>query len=744
MGLYPLFADVTGLPVLVVGGGHVAERKIAALLAAGAKVRVGAPSLTPALTQRAERGEIEHLPGSFQPAWLDGAWLAIAATDDRGLNAQVAAAASERRIFANVVDDPALSRFQVPAVVDRAPLTVAISTGGAAPVIARRVRETLETQLDHALGPLTALAQKHRARIAQTWPDLGQRRAFYDWLQDGPVMALLRNARTEEAEQVLQDALRAPASTLAKGSVLLVGAGPGDPGLLTLRALRALNQADVILHDSLVSATVLALARRDAECIDVGKRCGGRHTQQEQIHQLLLEQAQAGRRVVRLKGGDPFVFGRGGEEMEFLRRHGIACEIVPGITAAVACAAYAGIPLTHRELARSLHLLTGHGKESLQAMDWPALAQDHQTLAVYMGVARVDEFTQRLLQHGRSADTPFAIVENGTLPQQRVVTGVLRELPALANMHAIHPPALLIVGEVAALARDHAWFGGGAGFTPQAAIDAQRPLQGRCIAVPESRELDLFAALLERRGASVLRCPLVDIRDAPDPAPVLEWLRMFCAGGCDELLLFTGEGLRRLLSLIEHQAPALRESFVSRMAATRILARGPKPGRVLRELGIKPTLVADPATTAGMIAALQRLDLRGRRVGVQLYGNEPNPALMDFLAAAGAQALPVWPYVYADAAADAEVQALVEALRQGRVDAIAFTSLQQVERLFRLIEGERLKEALTHTLVAAIGPVVAEALRAHGVPPQVVPEESFFLKPLTQALIERLGTRQPG
>jgi len=459
MGLYPIFADLTGLPVLVVGGGHVAERKIAMLLAAGARVRVGAPMLTPALLQQVEEGRIERLDGTFEPAWLDGAWLAIAATDDHELNARVAASAEERRILANVVDAPALSRFQVPAVVDRTPLTVAISTGGAAPVIARRVRETLEAELDHALGPLTALAQKHRTRITQRWPDLAERRTFYDWLHDGPVMALLRNARSADAEQMLLDALHAPASPSSKGSVLLVGAGPGDPGLLTLRGLRALNQADVILHDSLVSEAVLALARRDAERIDVGKRCGGRHTQQEQIHQLLLEHAQAGRLVVRLKGGDPFVFGRGGEEMEFLRQHGIACQIVPGVTAAVACAAYAGIPLTHREHARTVHLLTGHGKESMDAMDWPALAQDHQTMAVYMGVARLDELTQRLLEHGRRPDTPFAIIENGTLPQQRVVSGVLRDLPALAKEHAVHPPALLIIGEVAALAHEHAWFG---------------------------------------------------------------------------------------------------------------------------------------------------------------------------------------------------------------------------------------------------------------------------------------------
>lgn len=267
-----------------------------------------------------------------------------------------------------------------------------------------------------------------------------------------------------------------------------------------------------------------------------------------------------------------------------------------------------------------------------------------------------------------------------------------------------------------------------------------RPLAGRRIAVSESRELDVFAALLERRGASVLRCPLVDIHDAPDPAPVLDWLRLFSAGGCDDLLLFTGEGLRRLLDLLERQAPALRAGFVERLAQVRIVARGPKPGRVLRELGLRPQRVAEPATTLGMIASLRDLDLRGRRVGVQLYGDEPNAPLMAFLAEAGALALPVTPYRYADAAEDADVLAMIERMRQGEVDAIAFTSLQQVERLFRLADrqgqGRALDEALRRTVVAAVGPLVAEALSRHGVQVRAIPVGSYYMKPLAQALID--------
>lgn len=274
-------------------------------------------------------------------------------------------------------------------------------------------------------------------------------------------------------------------------------------------------------------------------------------------------------------------------------------------------------------------------------------------------------------------------------------------------------------------------------------VESGGPLSGRCIAVPESRELDVFAALLERRGAKVLRCPLVDIRDAPDPAPSLAWLERFSAGDCDDLLLLTGEGLRRLLGVLDQHRPAWRARFVERLGEVRIVARGPKPGRVLRELGLRPSLVAEPATTPGMIACLEPLDLHGRRIGVQLYGSDPNERLMAFLAEAGAHALPVAPYRYADAADDEDVLAMLQHMRQGSIDAIAFTSLQQIERLSRLAEargqGASLKEALSGTVVAAVGPVVAEALARHGVAVQAIPSGSYYMKPLAQALIDTLS-----
>lgn len=273
--------------------------------------------------------------------------------------------------------------------------------------------------------------------------------------------------------------------------------------------------------------------------------------------------------------------------------------------------------------------------------------------------------------------------------------------------------------------------------------ESRRALHGRCIAVPESRELDIFATLLERRGAQVLRCPLIDIRNAPDPEPVLAWLRMFCAGGCDDLILFTGEGLRRLEEALEQHAPQVRAGFITQLGRVRKIARGPKPGRVLREWGLKADVVVQPATTTGIIAYLQELDLDGRRIGVQLYGSEPNAPLMDFLGQAGAQSLPVAPYVYADAAADADVVALIAKMHQGAIDAVAFTSMQQVKRLFRVAELHQqtdvLREALARTMVAAIGPIVADELVAMGIEPQVIPAESHYLKPFTQALMQHFG-----
>lgn len=457
--LFPLFTDLDGRRVLVVGGGLVARRKIDALLEAGARVAVGAPALEPAVADLVATGQVEHLHGRFDPNWLNEAWLVIAATDSRTVNRAVAVAAEARRVWANVVDDAELSSVQVPSRVQRGDLQVAISSAGAAPMLAGHLREQLEIQLDESMGALATLLGRERQRIRRHFPDIAARRAFFDRLLAGPVPALLRRGDAEGARRAFESELQdSPAA--APGRVLLVGAGPGDAGLLTLRGLRALNQADVILYDRLVSEEVLALSRRDAERIEVGKQVGGDHdATQDRIHALMVEHARAGRCVVRLKGGDPFVFGRGGEELEVLKAHGLDFEVIPGITAAVACAAYAGVPLTHREHAQSVRFLTALGREGHDPIDWPALAQEHQTLAFYMGVGHLARLRDRLVEHGRDPATPFVLVENGTRTGQRVVAGTLADLPETAAAFEVKAPALLILGEVAGLAGTLHWFG---------------------------------------------------------------------------------------------------------------------------------------------------------------------------------------------------------------------------------------------------------------------------------------------
>jgi uroporphyrin-III C-methyltransferase/precorrin-2 dehydrogenase/sirohydrochlorin ferrochelatase len=469
MRYFPLFANLHGQRVLVVGGGEVAERKVRLLLEAGARVELVAPDLTewlqhrlpkPTAGERRDRGAdaIGWLAREFAPSQLAGATLVVAATSDPAVNARVAATAREQHVLVNVVDDAERSSFIVPAIVDRSPLVIAISSGGVAPVLARHVRERLESLLDESLGTLAGLLERWRGRIKRALPDLDSRRRFYAAVVRGPIAASLRRRQNDAAEQALAQLLEQPRHD-ARGSVVLVGAGPGDPGLLTLNALRALQDADVILHDRLVSDDVLALARRDARKIAVGKSARAQSVPQERIHQLMLEHARAGHRVVRLKGGDPFVFGRGGEELEFLAAHCIPFEVVPGITAALACGAYGGVPLTHRDHAQSLRLVTAHCGESIDSLDWVALAQERQTVAFYMGVAGLAKIGDRLRRHGRGAATPVAIIENGSRPDQRVTLATLDALEDLADCGGIQSPALLVVGEVTALAGRLHWFG---------------------------------------------------------------------------------------------------------------------------------------------------------------------------------------------------------------------------------------------------------------------------------------------
>lgn len=456
MDYLPIFCRLDNKPVLLVGGGEVAQRKARLLLDAGAHLTVVAPELDPELAELAANGSIEWLDAEFAPAHLTGKWLVVAATDRREVNALVYQSANQARIFANVVDDPKRSSFIMPSIIDRSPLMVAISSGGKAPVLARLLREKLEAMLPQHLGAVAAFAGSLRDRVKARFATMGERRRFWERLlgADRLGQALVRGDGA--CANQLADTLFADESQ-AGGEVVLVGAGPGDPGLLTLHALRQMQQADVVVYDRLVSGEVMALVRRDAKRIFVGKQAGNHCVPQEEINQLLLDEAKKGQRVVRLKGGDPFIFGRGGEELETLVGTGIGFQVVPGITAASGCAAYAGIPLTHRDHAQSVRFVTAHGKGGARDLDWPLLARDKQTLVFYMGLSSCATIREQLLAHGKGGDTPVALIERGTQPNQRVIRGTLEQLPELAV--GVESPALIMVGSVVTLAEQLAWFG---------------------------------------------------------------------------------------------------------------------------------------------------------------------------------------------------------------------------------------------------------------------------------------------
>ncbi|MFM5752803.1 siroheme synthase CysG [Aeromonas veronii] len=456
MDYLPIFCRLDNKPVLLVGGGEVAERKARLLLDAGAQLTVVAPELDPELAELAANGSIEWLAGEFAPQQLAGKWLVVAATDRREVNALVYQSANQARIFANVVDDPKRSSFIMPSIIDRSPLMVAISSGGKAPVLARLLREKLEALLPQHLGAVAAFAGSLRERVKARFASMGERRRFWERLLGADRLGQALARGDSASAHQLADSLFADESQSA-GEVVLVGAGPGDPGLLTLHALRQMQQADVVVYDRLVSDEVMALVRRDAKRIFVGKQAGNHCVPQEGINQLLLEEAKKGQRVVRLKGGDPFIFGRGGEELETLVGSGIGFQVVPGITAASGCAAYAGIPLTHRDHAQSVRFVTAHGKGGARDLDWPLLAKDKQTLVFYMGLSSCATIREQLLAHGKASSTPVALIERGTQPCQRVIRGTLDELPALAV--GVESPALIMVGSVVTLADRLAWFG---------------------------------------------------------------------------------------------------------------------------------------------------------------------------------------------------------------------------------------------------------------------------------------------
>nr|WP_226886143.1 siroheme synthase CysG [Serratia ureilytica] len=455
----PIFADLKQRPVLVVGGGDVAARKVSLLQRAGAEIRIVAQSLSPELEQQRQQGRVLWLGKTFDPQQLDDVFLAIAATDDNALNAAVFAEADKRRVLANVVDDQPRCSFIFPSIIDRSPLVVAVSSSGQAPVLARLLREKLEALLPASLGLMAQVAGRWRGQVKQRLASIGERRRFWENTFGGRFATLVANGQTAQAERQLEQDLHrfAAGDEGTQGEIALVGAGPGDVGLLTLRGLQVMQQADVVLYDHLVSGEILDLVRRDAERICVGKRAGAHSVIQEETNRLLVELAQQGKRVVRLKGGDPFIFGRGGEELQVAAAAGIPFQVVPGVTAAAGATAYAGIPLTHRDHAQSVTFITGHCRPDGDGLDWADLARARQTLAIYMGTMKAADISQRLIAHGRDAATPVAVISRGTRADQQVQIGTLEQLEYLAQRAPL--PALLVIGEVVELHHQIAWFG---------------------------------------------------------------------------------------------------------------------------------------------------------------------------------------------------------------------------------------------------------------------------------------------
>ena len=458
MDYFPVFLDLKQRRCLLVGGGDVATRKGRLLAKAGAILRVVAPQISPELRDLVQQCQGEIHLREYQASDVDDCVLAIAATDIDSLNQIISEDAKAKNIPVNVVDSPALCTYITPAIIDRSPLVIAISSGGESPVLARLIRAKLEILIPNSYGVLAQFASRWRERIKNRFADTDQRRRFWEKILQGPAAELVFNGQDAQADKLLSDAIQQDDASLTQGEVYLVGGGPGDPELLTLRALRLMQQADVVLYDRLVSDGVMELVRRDAERIYVGKRRSEHIMEQENINQLLVDLAQQGKRVLRLKGGDPFIFGRGGEEIELLAQHHIPFQVVPGITAASGCAAYAGIPLTHRDYAQSVRFVTGHLKDDSTNLHWPELAVPGQTLVFYMGLVGLADICAALIAHGRAPETPVALIEKGTTRDQRVLIADLSSIAETVAQNDVHGPTLLIIGEVVKLHASLRWF----------------------------------------------------------------------------------------------------------------------------------------------------------------------------------------------------------------------------------------------------------------------------------------------
>ena len=458
MDIFPISLKLQQQPCLIVGGGHIAYRKAILLAKAGAVIHVIAPEIESNLLEIVESSQGQYVQAPFIPdIQLRNYRLVIAATNDKAVNIQVFEACEAEKILVNSVDDPPHCRFMVPAIIDRSPLVVSIATNGTSPVLSRQIRTQLEATIPHGMGKLADFSGQWRASVKAKIVNPDERRIFWEDLYARPLKEHVFNDNIAEANRLIEQALlewKAP-----KGEVYLVGAGPGDPELLTLKALRLMQQADVIIYDRLVSPAILELCRRDADKIYVGKARSNHSVPQEGINALLVEYAAQGKRVCRLKGGDPFIFGRGGEEIQELFAAGVAFQVVPGITAASGCSAYAGIPLTHRDYAQSVRFLTGHLKEGSPELPWKELVYENQTLVLYMGLVGLEKICAQLIAHGQRPNMPVALISKGTTPEQKVVVGTLADIASKVSEYQIQAPTLTIIGEVVSLREQLQWQG---------------------------------------------------------------------------------------------------------------------------------------------------------------------------------------------------------------------------------------------------------------------------------------------
>ena len=456
---FPIFLNINDKYCLVVGAGSIAVRKVELLLKAGAKVRVVAKNLCSAMTTLQQQHDFECSVRVFVESDLDNVDLVIAASNDQQLNARISSLAGAKHIPVNVVDNPDLGSFIMPSIVDRDPVQIAVSTGGASPVLARLLRSHLESTIPAAYGELAKLADSCRDKVKQAFPKVEERRKFWESVLEGTVAEYVLSGRVKDARDLLDNLLKTSAANPDyKGEVYLVGAGPGDPDLLTFKALRLMQKCDVVVYDRLVSEPILDMVRRDAEKIYAGKSRSKHSISQENINQLLVRLAKDGKRVLRLKGGDPFVFGRGGEEIGELIENNIPFQVVPGITAASGCTTYAGIPLTHRDHSQACIFVTGHRKEGSNDLNWKMLSHANQTVVFYMGLNNVKRICESLKAHGRDQSTPAALIEKGTTSAQRVFIGDLNTLPGLVDSNDVRAPTLIVVGEVVELHNKLHWY----------------------------------------------------------------------------------------------------------------------------------------------------------------------------------------------------------------------------------------------------------------------------------------------